>query len=116
MPVPTPDAGESEDDFISRCMADPAMGEYDQDQRAAVCYSTWRERSATAKPKGAAMSERERLSELRHRRAVALDAWKALLKQDEDRPDGEPMSDDVKIQIEQLENTVNDLYARIQRL
>lgn len=40
-----PSAGETEDDFISRCMGDSQMNaEFpDQEQRAAVCYSYWRE-------------------------------------------------------------------------
>ena len=43
MPIPKPKSGESEKDFISRCMGDPVMvDEYEQDQRAAICYSAWR--------------------------------------------------------------------------
>lgn len=40
MPIPTPKPGESEADFISRCMSDSTMkNEYpEEDQRAAVCY------------------------------------------------------------------------------
>jgi len=40
MPIPKPRAGESEDDFIGRCMADETMQtEYpEEDQRAAICY------------------------------------------------------------------------------
>lgn len=46
MPIPKPRANETQDDFISRCMGDDVMNsEYpDQKQRAAVCYSTWRDR------------------------------------------------------------------------
>jgi hypothetical protein len=47
MPVPKPRSGESEDDFASRCMGDDSMQEYDQEQRAAICYSTYRERLHT---------------------------------------------------------------------
>jgi hypothetical protein len=41
--LPKP-AGESEDEFISRCMGDSQMlKEFpDQEQRAAVCYSQWK--------------------------------------------------------------------------
>jgi hypothetical protein len=39
-----PKAGESESEFISRCMADSTMNsEYpEQSQRAAVCYAYWK--------------------------------------------------------------------------
>jgi len=44
MPIPKPRSGESEKDFISRCMGDDVMvSEFpDAKQRAAVCYSQWR--------------------------------------------------------------------------
>lgn len=41
MPVPKPRDGETQEEFIERCMGDEAMQEYEQDQRAAICYSTW---------------------------------------------------------------------------
>ena len=43
-PLPTPNEGESEKDFISRCAGNEAMNsEYpDNAQRVAVCYSQWR--------------------------------------------------------------------------
>jgi hypothetical protein len=42
MPLPTPNANETEETFISRCMEDLA-GEFpEQDQRTAVCYRQWR--------------------------------------------------------------------------
>ena len=43
MPLLTPDKGESEQDFLDRCMADATMkDEYpDADQRRAVCQSQW---------------------------------------------------------------------------
>lgn len=44
MPVPTPEPGESQREFIARCMSDPIMvSEYDRKQRAAICYRQWRE-------------------------------------------------------------------------
>ena len=44
MPVPSPEPGESQQEFISRCMSDPIMvREYEQKQRAAICYRQWRE-------------------------------------------------------------------------
>ena len=39
-----PQAGESEDEFVSRCIGVLVGDEgYEQDQAAAICYSTWRE-------------------------------------------------------------------------
>jgi hypothetical protein len=43
MPIPTPRKGESNKDFISRCMSNKAMQEYEQKQRAAICYQKWRD-------------------------------------------------------------------------
>jgi HK97 family phage major capsid protein/HK97 family phage prohead protease len=50
MPLPTPHKGESEQDFISRCMGDPVMlADFkDQSHRAAVCYSQWRDSNKAA--------------------------------------------------------------------
>ena len=42
MPIPSPKSSESESDFHSRCMANPAMQEYDQDQRNAICYEKYK--------------------------------------------------------------------------
>lgn len=41
--MPKPKSGESESAFVSRCMAHSDMQKYDQDQRAAICYSKYRE-------------------------------------------------------------------------
>lgn len=42
MPLPRPQSGENEQEFMSRCMAEIA-GEFpDEKQRAAVCYTQWR--------------------------------------------------------------------------
>lgn len=43
MPIPTPDLGEKENDFISRCMSDSVMhNEYpDSGQRSAICHTQW---------------------------------------------------------------------------
>lgn len=44
MPIPRPSAGESDSEFIERCMTDAVMlDEYDTDQRLAICYSQLRE-------------------------------------------------------------------------
>ena len=44
MPLPKPHDGESEKDFIARCMGDETMmADFDdQDQRSGVCFSQWR--------------------------------------------------------------------------
>ena len=41
MPIPKPHKGEKKKDFISRCMGDDTMQEYDQEQRAGICYTQW---------------------------------------------------------------------------
>lgn len=43
MPIPKPKDGEDKEQFISRCMADEEMQEYEQDQRLAICYNSWKE-------------------------------------------------------------------------
>lgn len=40
----TPSAGETEDEFISRCIPVVRGEGYDEDQSIAICYSYWRER------------------------------------------------------------------------
>jgi HK97 family phage major capsid protein/HK97 family phage prohead protease len=45
MPVPKPHKNENQSDFIDRCMSDPNMQEYDQDQRLGVCFTQWRDRN-----------------------------------------------------------------------
>lgn len=44
MPVPKPNDTETKEEFISRCMGDKVMQEYDQKQRAAICYNSWGEK------------------------------------------------------------------------
>lgn len=46
MPLPNPQKGDVQKEFISRCMANPKMiSEYPrEDQRLAVCYVQWRDR------------------------------------------------------------------------
>lgn len=41
MPLPTPNSGESRDDFIARCMEQIAEGE-SEEQQLAICFSQWR--------------------------------------------------------------------------
>lgn len=40
MPLPIPNSGESQNDFVSRCMINPTMKQdfSDNDQRLAVCF------------------------------------------------------------------------------
>lgn len=54
MPIPTPRRGETEDDFITRCMSSDTMHEDypEQEQRAAVCYRQWREAHGEASADG----------------------------------------------------------------
>lgn len=49
MPIPKPKDGESKDDFISRCMGNDTMVEEypDQKQRAAICFSAWKENKSS---------------------------------------------------------------------
>lgn len=50
MPIPKPNSRESEKDFLQRCMLDDKMiSEYEQQQRAAVCRSTYQEHLAGEK-------------------------------------------------------------------
>lgn len=46
MPIPKPREDESQDDFIGRCMGDDVMNEEypEKDQRAAICYQSWRKK------------------------------------------------------------------------
>ena len=57
--------GETEQEFIGRCIGEEIKGGYEQDQAAAICYSYWR--------KGNNMSAQELVnSKLRQ------DAWKGI--------------------------------------
>lgn len=57
--------GETEQEFISRCIGEEVSGGYSQEQSAAICYSYWR--------KGNNMSSAELVnSKLRQ------DAWKGI--------------------------------------
>lgn len=51
-PLPRPNRGESEQDFISRCMGNAAMNrEYpDEKQRSAICFRQWREEKPKQPP------------------------------------------------------------------
>ena len=38
--IPTPDSGEEEDKYISRCISS-IIDEYGQEQASAICYGQW---------------------------------------------------------------------------
>ena len=42
MPIPKPTAAETEEQFVSRCISE-ISGEYEQEQAAGICYSTYRQ-------------------------------------------------------------------------
>jgi hypothetical protein len=42
MPIDLPKAGETEEDYLSYCIAEEIKNGMEQDQAAAVCYSYWR--------------------------------------------------------------------------
>lgn len=54
MPLPSPKGKQSEQSFVSKCMADPTMlKEYkDQKQRAAICYSQYKRAKKRKQAKG----------------------------------------------------------------
>ncbi len=51
MPIPTPKQGESQNDFIERCMSNPSMIEEfpEQKQRTGVCFSQFRKKDLQEK-------------------------------------------------------------------
>ena len=44
MPIPTPTAGQSEQEYVSECIRE-IIDEYGQEQAAAICYNTYRKES-----------------------------------------------------------------------
>lgn len=44
--IPTPNAGDTKDEYIGRCMGNPTMNSEfpEQDQRYAVCISQWEDK------------------------------------------------------------------------
>ncbi|OPZ79722.1 MAG: Caudovirus prohead protease [Actinobacteria bacterium ADurb.Bin444] len=52
MPIPKPNDGESEDDFMSRCMSDDTMQEYDSEERLGVCRGAWDDSQKADEGKG----------------------------------------------------------------
>ena len=114
MPIPTPNDGESEDDFIGRCMGNETMvDDYpDPDQRAAVCYSQFRERAAQMRTKlMATLSEKHR--ELKRRRADLVEKMGAIVKED----DGdEPLDEDKTNTFDQLSAAIAAIDERLRQV
>jgi HK97 family phage major capsid protein len=114
MPIPTPNDGESRDDFVGRCISNDTMVEDypDNDQRAAVCYSQWSERAAQVEHKTmSTMSEKHR--ELKRDRAKIVEKMSAIVKQD----DGdEPLSDDQSTTFDELAAALAAIDQRLQRV
>lgn len=50
MPIPSPRKGEKQDDFISRCHSALADDHPDQDERNAICFTSWRKKHGGTKP------------------------------------------------------------------
>lgn len=50
MPIPKPDSGEQENEFISRCVR-AIIDEYDRDQALGICYSQYRRKEEMSKKK-----------------------------------------------------------------
>lgn len=51
MPIPKPKEGETQKEFMERCLANPTMIEEfpDMEQRAGVCFTTWRDKKMDLK-------------------------------------------------------------------
>jgi hypothetical protein len=48
LPIPTPQPGEEQNEFVSRCIR-KIIDEYDQSQAAAICYNTYRKKENMSK-------------------------------------------------------------------
>lgn len=44
MPIPNPTSGQSEEEYIGKCISE-IIDEYGQEQAAAICYATYRKES-----------------------------------------------------------------------
>jgi hypothetical protein len=44
-PIPSPESGEEEDKYISRCISS-IIDEYGQEQSSGICYSQWENRGS----------------------------------------------------------------------
>lgn len=52
MPIPTPDKEESKDAFMGRCMGMLKNENKPKEQKVAICFSQWRKKHPSDKPKG----------------------------------------------------------------
>lgn len=66
MPLPTPNSGETQDEFIERCMSDDTMVEDfpDEDQRLPVCSQQWAETESKSRGTGPIVCRRDVALEL----------------------------------------------------
>lgn len=111
MSIPKVNSGEKETDFIGRCMKN-ITDEYEQDQAAAICYSTWRESKN--------MSESEQFRTLptqdceeRHKSAGYTDEYIKWACKAEMNDDLSIAIDDIKEQAEaQQSGVVNTAFGR----
>lgn len=90
MPVPKPNDGESQDDFISRCMGADAMQEYDQAQRAAICHQAWDDRNKSAPQRAKKIARR--LGPLTRNEIVLVATGKADAEMAKRAPQVRPVS------------------------
>jgi HK97 family phage major capsid protein len=112
LPIPSPNEGESESDFIGRCISEIANEYDDPDQRAAVCYSQWSERAAQVEHQTmSTMSEKHR--ELKRERAKIVEKMTTIVKED----DGdEPLSAEQSTTFDQLASALAAIDQRLQRV
>ena len=115
MPIPSPHAGESQDDFIDRCMGSDAMQEYDQDQRAAVCFDAWRERAAEPTRKGS-RDMATQIHELRRKRAQMIARMNEIIARQDELPEGEELPRDLASEFDDLKGKVGEHHDRITRI
>ena len=94
-------------------MGDDNMQEYDQEQRAAICYSTYRERDYS--PEERSMVIRERVHELKQRRAELRKQLEPFTEKDLTRPAGEAMTKEDSDAFEAIMAELQELEARIER-
>lgn len=64
MPIPNPQSGESQDEFVSRCISE-ISNEYEQEQAAAICYTKYRENMNSIKRKNEQKSVLARMNKYR---------------------------------------------------
>ena len=51
MPIPQPSSGQSENEYVSECIATLINEGKDQSQAAAICYENWRNQMESQKKK-----------------------------------------------------------------